>query len=101
MTCRAWFGASLISQHWPWNVCEKLIVNRYVKFKFMKTLSADSGMFTVRMRVFFSVTCKRSEAWFVMAMKKLEEFDVSEVKESDGAIVHGVVTNLSPVKKSK
>ena len=37
-----------------------------------------------------------------MAMKrKLEEFDVSKVKINDGTIVHGVVTDLSPMKKSK
>ena len=33
--------------------------------------------------------------------RKLEEFDVGEVKECGSAIVHGVVTGLSPVKKSR
>ena len=37
-----------------------------------------------------------------MALKrKLEEFDVSEVKECYNAVVHCVMTDLSPVKKSK
>ena len=33
--------------------------------------------------------------------RKLEEFDVSEVKECENAVAHGVVTELSPLKKSK
>ena len=33
--------------------------------------------------------------------RKLEYFDVSEAKESSNAVVDGVVTDLSPVKKSK
>ena len=33
--------------------------------------------------------------------RKLDEWDVSEIAESGGAAVHGVVTNLSPVKESK
>ena len=38
----------------------------------------------------------------VMALnRKFEEFDVSEVKESGNAVVHGVMTDVSPVKKSK
>ena len=32
--------------------------------------------------------------------RKLEEFDVCELKECGSDIVHGVVTELSPVKKS-
>ena len=39
-----------------------------------------------------------------MARKRklaMEEFDVGDVKECGSAIVHGVVTDLSPVKKSK
>lgn len=33
--------------------------------------------------------------------RKLDDFDASEVKESKNAVVHGVITELSPVKKSK
>ena len=33
--------------------------------------------------------------------RKLEEFDVSEVKECKNAVVHGVVTELSPLKRSR
>ena len=33
--------------------------------------------------------------------RKLDEWDVSEIEESTGAAVHGVVTKLSPVKHSK
>ena len=33
--------------------------------------------------------------------RKVEEFDVCDIKESGSAIVHGVVTELSPIKKSK
>lgn len=33
--------------------------------------------------------------------RKLEEWDVSEVEESTGAAVHGVVTQLSPLKVSR
>ena len=33
--------------------------------------------------------------------RKLEEWDVSDIEESAGACVHGVVTHLSPVKVSK
>ena len=33
--------------------------------------------------------------------RKLEEFDASDVQNSKGATVHGIVTDLSPVKKSK
>ena len=33
--------------------------------------------------------------------RKLEEFDVRDVKECGSAIVHGIVTDLSPVKKSR
>ena len=37
-----------------------------------------------------------------MAMKsKFDELDVCDVKDSGSAIMHGVVTKLSPVKKSK
>ena len=35
------------------------------------------------------------------AKRKFEEFDVSNTKQSPNAIVHGVVTSLSPIKKSK
>ena len=30
-----------------------------------------------------------------MAMRKFDEWDVSEIEESQGAAVHGVITNLS------
>ena len=33
--------------------------------------------------------------------RKFEEFDVSEIKESGNAAVHGVFTEVSPIKKSK
>ena len=33
--------------------------------------------------------------------RKLEEFDLCNLKECRSAIVHGVVTELSPVKRSK
>ena len=33
--------------------------------------------------------------------RKLDDFNASEVKESKNAVVHGVITELSPVKKSK
>lgn len=36
-----------------------------------------------------------------MAKRKFDEFDVSEIKTSDCATIHGVVTELSPVKCSK
>lgn len=36
-----------------------------------------------------------------MAKRKLEEFDASPVNNAQKAIVHGVVTKLSPVKKNK
>lgn len=37
-----------------------------------------------------------------MAMKrKLEEFNLCDLKECRSAIIHGVVTELSPVKRSK
>ena len=40
--------------------------------------------------------------YFGMATKrKMEEFDLCEIKESGSAIVHSVVTELSPIKKSK
>ena len=35
------------------------------------------------------------------AKRKLEEFDVYDFKACDSAIVHGVMTELSPVKKSE
>ena len=35
------------------------------------------------------------------AKRKLEEFDVSNTKQSPNVIVYGVVTSLSPIKKSK
>ena len=35
------------------------------------------------------------------AKRKFEEFDVSNRKQSPNAIVHGVVTSLSPIKNSK
>ena len=35
------------------------------------------------------------------AKRKFEEFDVSNTKQSPNAIVHGVVTSLSLIKKSK
>ena len=33
--------------------------------------------------------------------RKLEEWDVSDAKQSSNAIVHGVITQLSPIKRSK
>ena len=33
--------------------------------------------------------------------RKVEEFDVCDIKESGSTIVHGGVTELSPMKKSK
>ena len=33
--------------------------------------------------------------------RKLDEWDVSEMEESEGATVHGVFTELSPVKVSR
>ena len=33
--------------------------------------------------------------------RQLEEFDVSSIKQNLNAIVHSVVTGLSPIKKSK
>ena len=35
------------------------------------------------------------------AKRKFEEFDVSNTKQSPNTIVYGVVTSLSPIKKSK
>ena len=35
------------------------------------------------------------------AKRKLEEFDVCDLKECGSAMVHGVMTELSPMKKSK
>jgi hypothetical protein len=38
----------------------------------------------------------------MMACKrKVDDFDASEVKESKNAVVHGVMTELSPAKKSR
>ena len=37
-----------------------------------------------------------------MALKrKFEDFDVSEMKECSGAVVHGIITDLSLMKRSK
>ena len=36
-----------------------------------------------------------------MALKRRLEFDVSEAKECGSAVVHSVVVEVSPVKKSK
>ena len=36
-----------------------------------------------------------------MAKRKFDEWDVSDIEESQGAAVHGVITNLSPVKVSR
>ena len=33
--------------------------------------------------------------------RKMDEWDVSDAKQSSSAIVHGVITQLSPIKKSK
>ena len=33
--------------------------------------------------------------------RRVEEFDVCDIKESESTIVHGGVTELSPIKKSK
>ena len=40
-------------------------------------------------------------ALIVMAKRKLEELDVSELRESSSATVHGVILELSPVKSSR
>ena len=36
-----------------------------------------------------------------MAKRQFDEWDVSDIEESQGAAVHGVITNLSPVKVSR
>ena len=36
-----------------------------------------------------------------MAKRKFDKFDVSEIKTSNCATIHGVVTELSPLKCSK
>ena len=36
-----------------------------------------------------------------MAKRKFDEWDVSDIEESQEAAVHGVITNLSPVKVSR
>ena len=44
----------------------------------------------------------RCELYVKMACKrKLDYFEVSEAKESSNAVVDGMVTELSPLKKSK
>ena len=45
--------------------------------------------------------CGEEESDSMATKMKLEEFNVCDLKECGSAIVHGVVTKLSPVKKSK
>ena len=42
-----------------------------------------------------------SIASVMVAKRQLEEFGVSNMKQSPNAIVHGIVTCFSPIKKSK
>lgn len=42
-----------------------------------------------------------SVASVMVAKRRLKEFGVSSMKQSPNAIVHGIVTCFSPIKKSK
>ena len=46
-------------------------------------------------------TCRACVVSAKMAKRKFDEWDVSEIEDSQGAAVHGVITNLSPVKVSR
>ena len=46
-------------------------------------------------------TKKESTTCDMAAKRKFEEFEVGDVRDCGSAIVHGVVTDLSPVRKSK
>lgn len=75
--------------------------------KHVQFSSPRVGTCTCKARAWLSAQiCKNLSKFTVMASprkhkRKMDEWDVSDAKQTSSAIIHGVITQLSPIKRSK